>query len=185
MRAGRRALAAAFFFFVLAVAGASAKADPRSAGQAPYSDRTFLAAMITLDQNGLRMAQSALPVLEAQKVRDWAQKIIVDQQQEIKKMEGLLKLPGGAEQGAPSAGAGEAGQDAPSADAWPPDGSDADRVFMAAMLLNHRDALDMSADALLFSGNPRILELAREIVARQAGDMRKWRQWLTAKEDKG
>jgi len=135
-------------------------------------DRAFLSAMIAHHQGAVDMSR---PLLNSRdrRIREWADDIIEDQEEEIQQMRRILQRIGGAAREAAAqlrthmdqmmrlAGQG-----------------DADSSFIIQMIPHHASAIDMSLPALVMSQNPDIRKLAEDIIEQQAEEIREFRDWM-------
>ncbi len=142
---------------------------------APHTDRTFLSAMIGHHEEAVTMARDVLQTTKDPDITRWAKAIIADQNKEIALMRDMLRPLGGVDEKALESGrmsmSGHKGHMA-----------DADAAFIVDMLAHHNDALTMSGKALVWSSDPNVLDLAKNIVTAQAAEMREYKTWLRAKK---
>ena len=139
---------------------------------AAYADRTFLSAMIGHHQDAVTMSENALKNAKDPRVQALAKAVLVDQKKEIAGMEAMLKTMGGIDEKASATG---------KMDMSHPKSSDPDTAFVAGMLEHHKAALVMAGDALVHSRNPKVLDLAKDIIVKQAEEMRAYKSWLVEK----
>ena len=144
------------------------------AGQ--YSDRAFLSGMIGHHQGAVDMSTKILASTKDAQIKDWAKDIIEDQNKEIKQMQTLVGGMGGLDKGAHDAML--------RMDMSAHEGKDSDGAFVAAMFAHHKDALDMSISALMYSNNREVIKLAEDIIKNQADEMAEFRFWSLKKEGK-
>lgn len=137
-------------------------------------DRAFISMMIPHHQEAVNMAKAVLPKSKDAQVKKWANDIILAQQKEIKEMQALLKTLGGNDSKmAKMMMSGMQGMTDMVKGA-----KDADTAFVKGMLPHHASAIHMANMALEKSENPTVLNLARDIVVAQAGEMHAFKMWL-------
>ena len=159
--------------------GAGHTAPPASmnhghAGQ--YSDRAFLSGMIGHHQGAVDMSTKILASTKDKQIKDWAEDIIEDQNKEIKQMQTMVGGMGGLD---------KAEYDVMlRMDMGAHEGRDSDSAFVAAMFAHHKDALNMSISALMYSNNREVIKLAEDIIKNQADEMAEFRFWSLKKEGK-
>lgn len=140
-------------------------------GTTPYSDRAFLSAMIVHHEDAVAMAKKTLQTKPKDPdVASWCQAVIDTQAPEIILMRKILEPMGGVDKEAAARELANAMQHSMS-------GSDG-KTFVSSMLLHHKAALDMAAEALLRSENPDVILLAEAIITAQAREMREFKTWL-------
>ncbi len=170
MHTGLNILVAALLTLGLFFPLSAAQAAGDTMGGVSYSDRSFLSAMIAHHQDGVRMSQDALPKLKDGRVKAWAKEVIEDQRKEIEEMGEMLKPMGGSDAKAATA--------MRHMDMLPAHAASADQAFVAGMLEHHKGALNMAAEALVLSKDPKVIELAVNIIEAQAKEMRDYKEWL-------
>lgn len=137
----------------------------------PYNDRAFLSAMIVHHEDAVGMAQKTLQAKPKDPgVASWCQTVIDTQTPEIILMRKLLEPMGGVDKEA-------ADRELANAMRHSMSGSDG-KTFVSSMLMHHKAALDMAAEALLRSENPDVILLAEAIITAQAREMREFKTWL-------
>ena len=137
----------------------------------PYNDRAFLSAMIVHHQDAVAMAKKTLQAKPKDPdVTSWCQTVIDTQTPEIILMRKLLEPLGGVDKEAAARELANAMQHSVS-------GSDG-KAFVSSMLVHHKAALDMAAEALLRSDDPDVTLLAEAIITAQAREMREFKTWL-------
>ena len=151
----------------LCLAAAPASMDHGHAGQ--YSDRAFLSGMIGHHQGAVDMSTKILASTKDEQIKEWAKDIIDAQKKEIDKMNMMLKPLGGLDK--------VARDTMLRMDMTPYAGKDADSAFVAAMFDHHKDALDMSTSALMYSNDRQVLQLAEDIISSQVAEMTAFRLW--------
>ena len=142
-----------------------------------YSDRAFLSGMIAHHEGAIEMAKLFLNTPENNqdpRIREWAAAIIHVQTKEIAEMKTMLAPLGGIDDAAytPMQKAMQTmiaeGKD-----------TNPNMCFVTLMLPHHAMALEMSVPALLYSTNPKILNLAETIIISQAKEMRAFKAWIS------
>lgn len=159
--------------------GAGHSAPPASmnhghAGQ--YSDRAFLSGMIGHHQGAVDMSTKILAGTKDAQIKDWAEDIIEDQNKEIKQMQTMLGAMGGLDK--------TAHDTMLHMDMSVYKGKDPDSAFVAAMFDHHKNALDMSVSALMYSNNPEVIHLAESIIKNQTDEMADFRLWGLKRQGK-
>ncbi|CAA9411296.1 MAG: hypothetical protein AVDCRST_MAG22-1904 [uncultured Rubrobacteraceae bacterium] len=145
-----------------------------------YSDRRFIDAMVPHHRGAVEMAEVALENAGHEQIEQLAEEIISTQESEIRELKkikqeefGTSRVPMGMEMGQMQ-GMGMMEDPRSLADEEP-----FDRAFIDNMLPHHGSAIQMANVALEKSDNPRIEELAGEIVRaqeREISQMRTWRE---------
>lgn len=169
------ALVAALLFAALP---ARAMMEHGQAAPSAYSDRAFLSAMLAHHEGAVDMAERFLKSpkkYQDPKVAAWADAVVKVQKAEIAEMKQLLQPLGGTEKSAyepmkqAMAHMLEEGAD-----------MNANRRFVELMLPHHAMAIEMAVPALVYSDNPKVLDLAEAIIIEQAKEMRQFKAWLLA-----
>lgn len=145
-----------------------------------YSDERFIDAMVPHHRGAVEMAEVALENAEHEEIERLAENIVVTQEAEIQELKeikkeefGTSRVPENMDQGQME-GMGMMEDPRSLADEEP-----FDRAFIDAMIPHHRSAIHMANMALQRSENPRVKELAGEIVGaqeREISQMRTWRE---------
>jgi uncharacterized protein (DUF305 family) len=143
-----------------------------------YSDRRFIDAMVPHHQGAIAMAEVALKNAEHEKIKDLSRNIMSTQQAEIGELKSIKQDEFGTSQ-APMEMSKEQmrsmgmmmnprhlAQSKPF-----------DKAFIGAMIPHHQSAIYMSQVANQESENPRIKELAQNIVSAQKGEIEQMRGW--------
>jgi uncharacterized protein (DUF305 family) len=143
-----------------------------------YSDERFIDAMVPHHQGAVEMAEVALENAEHEEIRTLSQEIIDAQNAEIEELRAIKQEEFGTSE-------------------VPMEMSDEDmrmmgmmmdpqrlaeerpfdQAFIDNMIPHHRSAIDMARVALGESDNPRIRELASNIVEAQRREIRQMREW--------
>ena len=159
--------------------GSGGAASGMEARDGRYSDERFIDEMVPHHRNAVDMAEVALDNAEHEEVEELAENIVSTQEAEIEELRsikreafGTSKIPAEMDMG-PMDGMGmmNPGQLA--------NERPFDRAFIDAMIPHHESAVEMAGVAREKSDNPRVRELAQEIVGaqeREISRMRSWRQ---------
>ena len=147
-----------------------------------YSDRRFIDAMVPHHQGAIAMAQVALKNAEHEQIKELSRNIVSTQQAEIEELKAIKKEVFGTSQ-VPmdmspqqmrSMGMMMNPQHLAQSKPF-------DKAFIGAMIPHHQSAIEMAKVADQESENPRMKELAGNIVSaqeREIEQMRRWReQW--------
>jgi uncharacterized protein (DUF305 family) len=147
-----------------------------------YSDEAFIDAMVPHHQGAIAMAQVALKNAEHEPIKELSRNIVSTQQAEIEELKAIKKEEFGTSHvpmemsSKQMRGMGMMMDPQALADENP-----FDQAFIDAMIPHHRSAIEMAKVANQESENPRIKELAGNIVSaqkREIEQMRRWReQW--------
>lgn len=145
-----------------------------------YSDERFIDAMVPHHQGAVEMAEVALENAEHEEIEQLAEDIVSAQESEIEELKdikqeefGTSRVPMDMDMGQME-GMGMMENPQSLADEKP-----FDRAFIDNMLPHHRSAIQMANVALESSDNPRIEELAGNIVEgqeREISQMQTWRE---------
>ena len=145
-----------------------------------YSDERFIDAMVPHHQGAVEMAEVALENAEHEQVRQLAENIVSTQEAEIEELKKIKQEEFGTSRVPMDMGSGEMKSmgmmEDPQAMA---DEEPFDRAFIDGMIPHHESAIQMADVALEESDNPRIEELAGNIVGaqeREISQMRAWRE---------
>jgi len=149
-----------------------------------YSDERFIDAMVPHHQGAIEMAHVALENAEHEEIRELSRNIISGQQAEIQELKAIKKEEFGTSRVPMDMSMGQMkgmgmmmdpqslGEENPF-----------DEAFIDAMIPHHQSAIEMAEVANEKSENPRIKELAQNIVSaqkREIEQMRRWReQWYS------
>ena len=138
-----------------------------------YSDKVFLSMMIPHHSGAVAMCNEVLKTTKDPQVKAWAEEMGKAQKDEIVIMLKWLEDLGGKDEAAWArmsedmrAMRGHALSD------------DADKNFVLMMIPHHAMALEMAYPALLQSNDPKVVDLARDIIMHQAQEIRAMRNWL-------
>jgi uncharacterized protein (DUF305 family) len=145
-----------------------------------YSDRRFIDAMVPHHRGAVEMAEVALENAEHEEIRQLAEDIVSTQKAEIEELKGIKQEEFGTSRVPmdmdPGQMEGMGMEENPRSLA---DEEPFDEAFIGAMIPHHRSAIQMANVALDRSDNPRIEELAGEIVEaqeREISQMQTWRE---------
>ncbi|MFC6592962.1 DUF305 domain-containing protein [Deinococcus lacus] len=137
-------------------------------------DRAFLSMMIPHHQAAVEMSQEILKTTQDAQVRAWAKAIVAAQNAEISRMTLALEAYGGPDsQMAAKMDDMMAGMVSEIRSA-----QDKDAAFVRGMIPHHGSAVMMAGVALLYSANPEVLALARDIARAQAQEIHDFQLYL-------
>jgi uncharacterized protein (DUF305 family) len=145
-----------------------------------YSDERFIDAMVPHHQGAIAMAEVALDNAEHQEIKELSRNIISSQQAEIEELKAIKKEEFGTsnvpmemnQEQMRSMGMMMDPQQLANKEPF-------DKAFIDAMIPHHQSAIAMAGVALDESENPRIREIAENIVSvqeREIAQMRRWRK---------
>jgi uncharacterized protein (DUF305 family) len=143
-----------------------------------YSDKAFIDAMVPHHQGAIVMARVALKNAEHEEIRELSRNIVSTQQAEIGELKAIKKEEFGTsnvpmemnqEQ---MRGMGMMMDPQSLAEENP-----FDQAFIDAMIPHHRSAIEMAKVANQESENPRIKELAGNIMSAQKAEIEQMRRW--------
>ena len=143
-----------------------------------YSDKAFLDAMVPHHQGAIAMAEVALKNAEHEEIVQLSRNIISSQQAEIEELKSIKQEEFGTsnvpmemsqEQ---MRGMGMMMNPQQLANQKP-----FDEAFMDAMIPHHQSAIEMAQVALEKSDNPKIKELAENIISAQQREIEQMREW--------
>jgi uncharacterized protein (DUF305 family) len=143
-----------------------------------YSDRRFIDAMVPHHQGAIAMAEVALENAEHEEIKELSRNIVSTQQSEIEELKSIKKAEFGTSDvpmemsSKQMQGMGVMMDPQSFADKEP-----FDEAFIEAMIPHHRSAIEMAKVANRESENPRIKELAGDIVSAQKGEIEQMRSW--------
>jgi uncharacterized protein (DUF305 family) len=143
-----------------------------------YSDERFIDAMVPHHQGAIAMAEVALKNAEHEEIIELSRNIISTQQAEIKELKSIKQEEFGTSQvpmemsqeQIKSMGVMMDPQELANRQPF-------DRAFIDAMIPHHQSAIEMARVALENSDNPRIKELAENIVSAQQREIEQLKQW--------
>jgi uncharacterized protein (DUF305 family) len=143
-----------------------------------YSDRRFIDAMVPHHQGAIAMAEVALKNAEHEEIVQLSRNIISSQQAEIEELKSIKQEEFGTsnvpmemsqEQ---MRGMGMMMNPQQLANQKP-----FDEAFLDAMIPHHQSAIEMAQVALEKSDNPKIKELAENIISAQQREIEQMREW--------
>jgi uncharacterized protein (DUF305 family) len=143
-----------------------------------YSDKAFIDAMVPHHQGAIAMAQVALKNAEHEEIIELSHNIISSQQSEIEELKSIKKEEFGtssvpmemSQEQMRSMGMMMDPQDLANKEPF-------DKAFIDAMIPHHQSAIEMAQVALDKSDNPRIKELAENIISAQQEEIEQMKQW--------
>ena len=145
-----------------------------------YSDKAFIDAMVPHHQGAVAMAQVALKNAEHDEIVQLSENVISTQQAEIEELKSIKQEEFGTSEVlmemSPQQMRGMGVMMDPQALA---DEDPFDRAFIDAMIPHHRSAIEMAKVANHESENPRIKELAGNVMSaqqREIAQMKGWRE---------
>lgn len=153
--------------------GASARHDMAAMGNIPY-DAMFLDMMIHHHQQAVEMSEELLPQAKRPQVKQLAETIMLDQQQEIDQMRSWRQswYPD-----APAMSEQQISQMMPMPS--PATSSqDPEERFLVEMIPHHEDAVRMSQEALQKAEHPELKTMAQAIIAEQQIEISQMRELL-------
>jgi uncharacterized protein (DUF305 family) len=143
-----------------------------------YSDEAFIDAMVPHHQGAIAMANVALENAEHEEIKELSRNIVSTQHAEIEELKAIKKVEFGTSEvpmemsKEQMRGMGMMMDPQALADENP-----FDQAFIDAMIPHHRSAIEMAKVANQESENPRIKELAQNIVSDQKGEVEQMRRW--------
>jgi uncharacterized protein (DUF305 family) len=143
-----------------------------------YSDKAFIDAMVPHHQGAIAMAEVALKNAEHEEIKELSRNIISSQQAEIEELKSIKKEEFGTSnvpmemspQQMRSMSMMMDPQDLAHKEPF-------DKAFIDAMIPHHQSAIEMAQVALEESKNPRIKELAGNIISAQKQEIEQMKQW--------
>ena len=143
-----------------------------------YSDKAFIEAMVPHHQGAIEMARVALKNAEHEEIKKLSRNIISTQQAEIEELKAIKKEEFGTSKvpiemsQEQMQGMGMMMDPQQLANKEP-----FDKAFIDAMIPHHQSAIEMATVALEKSENPRIKELAQNIISAQKLEIVQMKQW--------
>jgi uncharacterized protein (DUF305 family) len=144
-----------------------------------YSDKAFIDAMVPHHQGAVEMAEVALQNAEHEEIKQLSRNIISTQRAEIQELKAIKQQEFGTSEVPMEMSAQEMqmmGMTDPEALA---NRDPFDKAFIDAMIPHHQSAIEMAQVSLEESENPKIKELAGNIISAQQEEieqMTRWRQ---------
>jgi uncharacterized protein (DUF305 family) len=143
-----------------------------------YSDKAFIDAMVPHHQGAIEMARVALKNAEHAEIKELSRNIISSQQAEIEELKAIKKEEFGTSnvpmETSPeqmrSMGMMMDPQELANREPF-------DKAFIDAMIPHHQSAIEMAEVAYEKSKNPRIKELAENIMSAQKREIEQMKQW--------
>jgi len=142
-----------------------------------YSDERFIDAMVPHHEGAVDMAEVALKNAEHEQIRRLAEDIVSAQEAEIEELKAIKQQEFGTSEVPMEMGAKEIemmGMMEPDELA---NEDPFDKAFIEAMIPHHRSAITMAQVALEESDNPKIVEIAHNIVGAQKREIAQMQQW--------
>jgi uncharacterized protein (DUF305 family) len=146
-----------------------------------YSDERFIDAMVPHHQGAIEMAKVALKHAEHEEIKELSHNIISSQRAEIEELKSIKKEEFGTSQvpmemsQEQMRGMGMMMDPQQLANQKP-----FDEAFIDAMVPHHRSAIEMAQVALENSDNPKIKELAQNIISAQQREIEQMKEWRKA-----
>lgn len=143
-----------------------------------YSDKAFIDAMVPHHQGAIAMAEVALKNAEHEEIIQLSRNIISSQQAEIEELKSIKQEEFGTSnvpmEMSPEQmrGMGMMMDPQQLANQKP-----FDEAFIDAMIPHHQSAIEMARAALENSDNPKIKELAQNIISAQQREIEQMKQW--------
>jgi uncharacterized protein (DUF305 family) len=143
-----------------------------------YSDKAFIDAMVPHHQGAIVMARVALENAEHEEIRELSRNIVSTQQAEIGELKAIKKEEFGTSN-VPMEMSSEQmrGMGMMMDPQSLAEENLFDQAFIDAMIPHHRSAIEMAKVANQESENPRIKELAGNIMSAQKGEIEQMRRW--------
>jgi uncharacterized protein (DUF305 family) len=143
-----------------------------------YSDKAFIDAMVPHHQGAIAMAEVALENAEHEEIKELSRNIISSQLAEIEKLKSIKEEEFGtsnvpmemSQEQMRSMGMMMDPQQLAKREPF-------DKAFIDAMIPHHQSAIEMAELAYRESDNPRIKELARDIIVAQKQEIEQMKQW--------
>jgi uncharacterized protein (DUF305 family) len=143
-----------------------------------YSDRRFIDAMVPHHQGAIVMAEVALKNAEHEEIIQLSRNIIASQQAEIEELKSIKQEEFGTSnvpmEMSPEQMRGMGMMMDPQQLA---NHKPFDKAFIDAMIPHHQSAIEMGQVALKNSDNPKIKELAQNIISAQQREIEQMTQW--------
>ena len=143
-----------------------------------YSDERFIDAMVPHHRGAVEMAEVALENAEHEEIKQNSKEIVSAQEAEIEELKGIKQEEFGTSRVPMDVERGQMEEMGMTADPRSlADEEPFDKAFIGAMIPHHRSAIQMANVALDKSDNPRIEELAGEIVEAQEREISQMQTW--------
>jgi uncharacterized protein (DUF305 family) len=142
-----------------------------------YSDEAFIDAMVPHHQGAIAMAEGALKNAEHEEIKELSRNIVSTQQSEIEELKSIKKEEFGTSQVpmemSPEQMRGMGMMDPQRLSKREP----FDEAFIDAIISHQQSAIEMAEVAYEKSKNPRIKELAENIMSSQKREIEQMKQW--------
>ena len=142
-----------------------------------YSDRRFIDAMVPHHQGAIEMARVALKNAEHAEIKQLSRNIVSTQQAEIEELKAIKKEEFGTSNVPMEMRPGQMRAMGMMNPEHLARSDPFDKTFIDAMIPHHQSAIDMANVALKNTNNPRIRELANNIVDAQKREIEQMKQW--------
>jgi uncharacterized protein (DUF305 family) len=143
-----------------------------------YSDERFIDAMVPHHEGAVEMARVALKNAEHEEIRELSRNIISSQQAEIQELKAIKKEEFGTSRVPMDMSMGQMEGMGMMMDPQSlADENPFDEAFIDAMIPHHQSAIEMAKVANQESENPRIKELAQDIVGAQKREIEQMKRW--------
>ena len=143
-----------------------------------YSDKAFIDAMVPHHQGAIAMAKVALKNAEHQEIKELSHNIISSQQTEIEELKSIKQAEFGTSQVPMEMSPKQMRDMGMMMDSQSlADQKPFDEAFIEAMIPHHQSAIDMAKVANQESENPRIKELAGNIISAQKREIEQMKHW--------
>jgi uncharacterized protein (DUF305 family) len=143
-----------------------------------YSDKAFIDAMVPHHQGAIAMAEVALKNAEHEEIKELSRNIVSTQRAEIEELKAIKQQEFGTSN-VPMEMSQEQmrGMGMMMNPERLAHSESFDRAFIDAMIPHHQSAIEMAQVAYEKSENPRIKELAKNIVSAQQREIEQMKQW--------
>lgn len=142
-----------------------------------YSDEKFIDTMVPHHQGAVEMAEVALKNAEHEEIIDLSRNIVSAQRAEIEELKAIKKEEFGTSN-VPMEMSQEQMRGMGMTDPQELANREPfDRAFIDAMIPHHQSAVEMAQVALENSDNPKIKELAQNIISAQKREIEQMKQW--------
>ena len=143
-----------------------------------YSDKAFIDAMVPHHQGAIEMAEVALDNAEHEEIKELSRNIISSQQAEIEELKDIKKEEFGTSNVPMQMGPEQMRAMGMMMDPQELANKEPfDEAFIDAMIPHHQSAIEMAQVASKKSENPRIKELAENIISAQEQEIEQMKQW--------
>jgi uncharacterized protein (DUF305 family) len=143
-----------------------------------FSEKAFIDAMVPHHQGAVAMAQVALENAEHEEFKELSRNIVSTQQDEIEELKSIKKEEFGTSEVPMEMSSTEMrGMGVMMAPQTLADENPFDEAFIETMIPHHQSAIEMARVAKAESENPRVRELAQNIVSAQKGEIEQMQRW--------